>query len=134
MDQRNEGIILDVTPGTAAFEQGFLEKLGHPVLVCHGPEHDVCPLLAEGSCELLESAHGVVFQLDLSRPHHRVILKRYQEVLGEDRPIRVVVEPGQDVEYAGLLAGCQVWTREPNAADLDGFAAQVEAADSFREE
>jgi hypothetical protein len=134
MDEETEGIILDVTPGTASFEQGFLERLGHPVLVCHGPEHDVCPLLTEGSCELLESAHGVVFQLDLSRPDHRTILRRYQEVLGSDRPIRVVVDRGQETEYADLLAGCQVWTRDPNAGDLDGFAAQIETADSFREE
>lgn len=133
MDQLPEGIILDVTPGSAVFEEGFLERLGHPVLVCHGPMHDVCPLLHEGSCEMLDSAHGVVFQLDLDRPDHQTILRRYQEVLGGDRPIRVVVLPGQEVEYAGLLEGCQVWTHRPSAGDLDGFAAQVEASDLFRE-
>lgn len=129
MEQLPEGVILDVTPGSAVFEQGFLEKIGHPVLVCHGPMEEVCPLLHEGSCELLDAAHGVVFQLDLDRPAHRRILAKYQEVLREGTPIRVVVAPGQDERYADLLAGCQVWTHEPTAGELDGFAAQVEAAD-----
>ena len=78
---------------------------------------------------MLDSAHGVVFQLDLDRSDHRDILERYRQVLGEDRPIRVVVLPGQDETYATLLEGCQVWTHQPNAGDLDGFAAQVEAID-----
>jgi len=129
MDQFPEGIILDVTPGSAVFETDFLERLGHPVLVCHGPMHDVCPLLDDGSCDMLDSAHGVVFQLDLDRTEHREILERYRRVLGGDRPIRVVVMPGQDQTYASLLEGCQVWTHQPNAGDLDGFAAQVEAID-----
>ena len=134
MDQLPEGIILDVTPGSAVFETDFLERLGHPVLVCHGPMHDVCPLLEEqASCEMLDSAHGVVFQLDLDRSDHRDILAKYREVLPEDRPIRVVVMPGQDETYAGLLEGCQVWTHQPNAGELDGFAAQVEAADRFED-
>lgn len=133
MTQFPEGIILDVTPGSAVFETDFLERLGHPVLVCHGPMHDVCPLLAEGSCDMLDSAHGVVFQLDLDRNEHRDILARYRQVLSEDRPIRVVVLPGQDKTYADILAGCQVWTHSPNAGELDGFAAQVEAADLLDE-
>ena len=133
MDIFPEGVILDVTPGSAVFETGFLERLGHPVLVCHGPMHDVCPLLGEGSCEMLESAHGVVFQLDLDRPEHQQILARYREVLSEERPIRVVVLPGQEQTYASLLEGCQVWTHQPSAGDLDGFAAQVEAADLLEE-
>ena len=132
MDQLPEGIILDVTPGSAVFETDFLERLGHPVLVCHGPMHDVCPLLEdEASCEMLESAHGVVFQLDLDRADHRDILAKYREVLAEERPIRVVVMPGQEQTYAQLLEGCQVWTHQPNAGELDGFAAQVEAVDRF---
>ncbi len=35
-------------------------------------------------------------------------------------------------KYRDLLAGVQVWTREPTVSDLDGFAAQVEAADGLR--
>ena len=132
--QHPEGVILDVTPGGAHFEQDFLERLGHPVLVCHGPGEVVCPLLDEGSCELLESAHGVVFQLDLERPDHRAILRRYQAVLAEGTPIRAVVKPGQEETYADLLAGVQVWSHEPSVGELDGFAAQVEAADRAAEE
>ena len=42
-EEHTEGLILDVTPGHEAFEQAFLETLGHPVLVCHGPGGHVCP-------------------------------------------------------------------------------------------
>ncbi len=129
----HEGVILDVTPGDASFDQQFLERLGHPVLVCHGPDVGrSCPILRD-RCDLVAQAHGVVFQLDLDRPQHRAILRRYEEVLPEDVPIRVVVPPGQDVRYAELLAGVQTWTHEPTAGELDGFAAEVEAADRTRE-
>ena len=30
-----EGLILDVTPADGEYDRSFLEKLGHPVLVCH---------------------------------------------------------------------------------------------------
>lgn len=127
-----EGVILDVTPGDARFDREFLERLGHPVIVCHGPhERELCPIL-RSHCEKVEEAHGVIFQLDLDRPMHRAILKRYQQVLAEDVPIRAVVRPGQEVRYAELLAGVEVWTHEPTAGELDGFAAEVEAADRFR--
>jgi len=44
----------------------------------------------------------------------------------------VVVEYGQDRAYSELLAGTDVWAREPTAGDLDAFAAEVEAADQSR--
>ena len=126
----DDGLILDVTSGTAQFESDLLERLGHPVLICHGPAHAPCPLLGEDSCDKLDAAHGVVFELDLDRPEHRRILRRYQEVLDPATPLRVVVARGQETAHAELLAGAQVWTHEPSAGELDGFAAQVEAADS----
>ena len=46
-------------------------------------------------------------------------------------PIRVVVRPEQRDRYADLFDQVQVWDHSPTAADLDGFAAQVEAADRF---
>ena len=76
---------------------------------------------------------GVVFQFDLDRPEHRAILTRYKKILHPEIPVRVVVEPGQDRTYAELLAGTEVWSREPTAGDLDAFAAEVEAADRSRE-
>ena len=125
-------VILDVTPGEGSFDVRFLEATGHPVLMCHGPDlGTVCPILKDG-CAMVENAHGVVFQLDLDRPQHRSILQRYQEVLAEDVPLWVSVRPGQDEQYAELLEGVQVVVGEPGAADLDAFAAQVEAADDFR--
>jgi hypothetical protein len=41
-------VLLDVSPGAEeSFDRSFLEKVGHPVVVCHGPhEGEVCPLLA----------------------------------------------------------------------------------------
>ena len=133
VDDLPEGVILDVSPGYEAFEKEFLETLGHPVLVCHGPGVHVCPLLEEGGCELLDAAHGVVFQLDLDREYHRDILARYTQVLPEGMPIRVVVPPDQVDRYRDLLAEVQVWTHSPTAGELDGFAAQVEAADRAAE-
>jgi len=133
MDEVIEGVILDVTPADGEFDRSFLERLGHPVLVCHGPEMGhVCPIL-KGSCEMVDSAHGVVFQLDLERPQHRSILKRYQEVVSDDTPIVAVVGEGQKAKYGDLLSGVLVWEGEPNAAELDGFAAAVEAVDRSHE-
>lgn len=127
-----EGIILDVTPRDGAVERRFLENLGHPVLVCHGPDWGkACPILKEG-CSKIEQAHGVVFQLDLDRPQHRVILKRYREILPDDIPVWASVREGQDVEYRELLRGVQVVLGEPGPADLDAFAAEVEAGDMTR--
>lgn len=127
-----QGVVLvDVSPGEGErFDQSFLEKVGHPVLVCHGPhEGELCPILAGTGCELFDAAHGVVFSLDLDRPQHRAILARYRELASEGTPIRAVVRPEQAEQFSDLLADIEVWTHEPTAADLDGFAAEVEAAD-----
>jgi len=128
-----EGIILDVTPADGDFDRDFLEKLGHPVLVCHGPDTGHPCTILEDRCELVDAAHGIVFQLDLEKPRHRAILKRYQEVISGDTPIVAVVNEGQKVKYAELLSGVRVWESEPTARDLDGFAAQVEAVDRSHE-
>jgi hypothetical protein len=124
-------ILIDVAPGEAAnFDRTFLEKNGHPVVVCHGPDHgSLCPILSDAGCEWVTDAHGIVFVLDLDRAQHRAILDRYREVVREDVPIRAVVHPGQRDRYAALLDKVEVWEHDPTAADLDGFAAEVEAAD-----
>ena len=124
-------ILLDVSPGASeAFETGFLEKVGHPAVVCHGPhEGTMCPLLEGKGCADFEAAHGIVFELDLDRPQHRDIVQRYRELGREGLPIRVVATPEQAERYREELAGVEVWTHEPTTADLDGFAAEVEAAD-----
>ena len=126
-------VLLDVTDVSyASFAKDFLERTGHQALVCHGPSHGLCPLLAGAGCEKLDAAHGVVFQFDLDRPEHRTILARYKKILDPEVPVRVVVEHGQDRAYSELLAGTDVWAREPTAGDLDAFAAEVEAADQSR--
>lgn len=126
------GVILDVTPSDGEFDRDFLEKLGHPVLVCHGPEiGHLCPIL-RGGCKMVDASHGLVFQLDLDRPQHRAILQRYQAVVADDTPIVVVVRAGQKQQYRELLSRVEVWESEPTVSQLDGFAAEVEAADWSR--
>jgi hypothetical protein len=131
--QPTGGLILDVTPFEGEFDRSFLERLGHPVLVCHGPEMGhLCPILKDG-CEMVNAAHGIVFQLDLERPQHRAILARYKTVVSEDTPIVAVVHGGQRAKYRELLKDVQVWDEEPTAASLDGIAAEVEASDRSRQ-
>ena len=77
-------------------------------------------------CDKLSGAHGIAFELDLDRPQHRAILRRYQEVVKPGIPIRVLVRPEHADRYRELLSGVEVWTHEPSAADLDAFSARVE--------
>jgi hypothetical protein len=133
MNELQGMILIDVTPGSGGeFDRSFLERTGHDVVVCHGPEHGVlCPLLAGTGCEKVDNAHGIVFVLDLDRDQHRAILQRYREITRPEVPIRVVVGPGQRTRYADLLVAFEVWEHEPTVADLDGFAAGVEAVDRY---
>jgi hypothetical protein len=124
-------VLLDAEPGDDAdFDRRLLERFDHPVEVCQGPEEGaLCPLLGGSGCEKFDKAHGVVFKLDLDRPQHRAIVDRYRELAAEDMPIRVLCTPEQAARYADVLAGVEVWEHEPTVADLDGFAAEVEAFD-----
>ncbi len=127
----NEGmILLDVTSGRGGFDEELLERLGHTVKVCHGPDRGVpCPLLAGHGCEDFENAHGVLFELDLDRPQHRAVLRRYRDLARPEVPIRAIVTVDQAQRYADLLRDIEVLTHDPTVADLDGFASEVEAAD-----
>lgn len=126
-------ILVDIPDGETT-DTAFLEGLGHKVMICHGPEpQTLCPILSGAGCSLAESAHGIVFLLDLDRPQHRAILKKYKEMLRDDIPLRARVSREQAIEYGDLLKGIQVWTDTPATGDLDGFAAEVEAADQFRD-
>ena len=125
-------ILLDVVAGGGTFDQSMLERLGHHVTVCNGPQGELCPLLGGEGCDKFEQAHGIVFELDLDTEQHRAIVQRYRE-LASDIPIRVVVTPAQAERYADLLGEVEVWNHDPTVADLDGFACEVEAADRFAE-
>jgi hypothetical protein len=132
MSDANEGtILLDLLAGDGeAFETSFLEKIGHPVVVCHGPApHATCPIVGGADCPKFDEAHGIVFELDLDRPQHRAILARYRDLAAPDVPIKVVVTADQAERYRDLVDRVEVWVRPPTASDLDGFAAEVEAVD-----
>jgi hypothetical protein len=130
MNEEKLGPILFDIPGDLEYDAGFLESLGHRVMVCHGPEHaSLCPILSGNGCPTAEAAHGIVFALDLDRPQHRAILKMYRNLLRDDVAIRVVVKPEQAERYSELLRGLRVWTHQPVAGDFDAFAAEVEAAE-----
>jgi len=131
MAESTEGmILLDVTAGSGEFDRDMLERFGHVVKVCHGPEHaTLCPLLAGKGCEEFTQAHGVIFELDLDRPQHRAILRRYRALARADVPIRVVTSAEQATRYTEELRGIEVVTHDSTVADLDGFAAEVEASE-----
>jgi hypothetical protein len=133
MDDWHEGVVLlDVPPGAEGeFDREMLERMGHPVLVCHGPEAETtCPLLTGQGCPLFEQAHGIVFKLDTGVEQHRAIVERYRQLARPGLPIRVMV-PGSGTDGAGLPGDVELWSHEPTVAELDGFAAEVEAADRF---
>jgi hypothetical protein len=133
-DVRGGLVLLDVEPGASGdFDRSMLERFGHPVTVCGGPDvRSLCPLLGGHGCEQFDAAHGVVFALDLDRPQHRAILQQYRANRDAELPIRVVCTREQAQRYASILDTVEVWDHEPTVADLDGFAAEVEAADRFR--
>jgi hypothetical protein len=129
-DEAHGSILLDVSAGSGSFDRELLERLGHPVRVCHGPDQgSLCPLLQGRGCEAFESAHGVIFELDLDRPQHRAVLRRYRDLARPDLPIRAVIPACQAERYGELLRDIEVLTHEATVADLDGFASEVEAAD-----
>ena len=125
-------VLLDVAAGQGEFDRSILERLGHPVVVCHGPDvRQLCPLLGGQGCEKFGQAHGIVFELDLDRPQHREIVERYRQLSRPELPIRVVVRPEQAHRYQDLLEQVEGWRHDPSVAELDGFAAEVEAADRY---
>jgi hypothetical protein len=124
-------VILDVNPDSVAIDQerDFLEKIGHPILACRGPDADQvgCPILRGERCALLEQADGVIFQLDLDDPRHRRLLVKYIEYFDQlEVPVRVVVTPEQKQRYAKLLRLVEVWTPPVNVGKLDGFSSEVD--------
>ena len=135
MESTGGAILIDVSSGTdIEIDRTFLERLGHPVRVCHGPPHKtLCPILAGTGCPLVDEAHGIIFELDLDRPQHRAILKRYRQVVAEDVPIRAVIKPGQAEAHPEALDGIEIWTHNPSTGEMDGFAAEVEAYDRLTE-
>jgi hypothetical protein len=122
-------VLLDVLPGAPSeFDESFLARNGLAVTVCAGPDDShPCPLVEGHGCRQFEEAAGVLFALDLDDPEHRAVIERYQELAREGTPIRVIVSEEQAEQYRDVLEGVELWTHEPTAAELDGFAARIEA-------
>jgi hypothetical protein len=121
-------ILFDIPEGVEPEDRAFLEGLGHAVKVCNGPPHgELCPILAGEGCPLAQGAHGIVFELDLDRPQHRAILKKYKAALRPDLPMRVIARSDQVSRHRELLSGLKVWDHTPAAGDLDAIAAEVES-------
>jgi hypothetical protein len=134
MDAEPLGVVLlDAMPDEdRAFDAGLFERWEHPVQVCAGPDvKSLCPLLGGVGCPKFDTAHGIVFHLDLDRPQHRAILREYRERSRTDLPIRVVCTRDQAERYTQWLTDVEIWDHEPTTAELDGFAAAVEAVDRF---
>lgn len=122
-------ILIDSPDGVGPRNRAFLEGLGHAVMTCGGPQHgELCPILSGDGCPLAEGADGIVFELDLDRPQHRAILRKYKAVLRPDLPIRVLARSDQVARHRELLSGLRVWDHIPAAGDLDAIAAEVESA------
>lgn len=136
MESVDSVVLLDVPDGRGQFDQKTLENMGHRVVVCHGPEHkELCPILRKGGeCTNVTGAHGIVFELDLDRAQHRAILQRYQSVVKEGVPIRVLLQEGQSERYGELLEGVDVWTHDPTVSELDAFSARVEGFERVSQE
>ena len=128
----DSGTVLLVVPEDAdQFTACILQKLEHRVITCHGPtgRHD-CPLVHGQGCAWYNEAHGIVFALDLRLPEHVAIVRHYEDLarsVGHELPIRVIVPPGSDVPTH--LGDVPTWYGDPTVAQLDGFAALVEATD-----
>ena len=126
-------VLLDAMPDDdRAFDAAQLERWDHEVQLCSGPEvKTLCPLLGGEGCPKFDAAHGIIFKLDLDRPQHRAILRRYRDSARDDLPIRVLCTPEQAERYSAWLTDVEIWDHEPTTADLEGFSAEVEAADRF---
>ena len=129
------GTVLLVVPEDADdFTASILEKLEHGVITCHGPtgRHD-CPLVHGQGCAWFNEAHGIVFALDLRLREHAAIVRHYEDLAasaGRELPIRVIVPAGSDAP--SRLGDVPTWYGDPTVAQLDGFAALVEATDRSR--
>jgi len=131
-DPREGHVLLDALAGQGErFDVSFLERNLHPVTVCHGPTAGrVGPLLGgdDASCTTPPTAscsNSTWIAASIGRSWSATAK------LKPDIPIRVVVRAGQAERHAAALAGVPAWRHDPTAADLDGFAAEVEAADRY---
>ena len=126
------GTVLLVVPEDADhFTASILEKLEHPVITCHGPTGGQrCPLVHGHGCAWYNEAHGIVFALDLRLPEHVAIVRHYENLAasaGRELPTRVIASAGSEAPTD--LGDLPVWYGAPTVAQLDGFAARVEAID-----
>ena len=104
-------IVVDV-PAGEAIDADLLSALDGPIMVCHATTGETCPT-TDGRCGLADHSHGVVFEIDLEQPEHRLLLERYRRHLGPGIPIRVLVSAEQASRFGEWLRGFDVWTEGP---------------------
>lgn len=87
-----------------------LEDAGCEVAVCGGPDqlvNQACPLIYEGTCDLVAGADLVVHSLNLDRPEHAEVLRALRSMHPEV-PLIVEVPGPSAARHVGLLDGCVV--------------------------
>jgi hypothetical protein len=102
-----------------------LEEAGYEVMVCGGPENlskRSCPLVIDGSCDLVAGADVIVHSLNLDRPEHAEVLRAIRSKYPHT-PV-VVEVPGPTIaRHQGLLDGCEIVAFPANRDALLGAVA-----------
>lgn len=86
-----------------------LHEHGYTVAVCGGPTARTartCPLVVDGSCQLLEGANVVLHLLDAAEPANRAILASIRDRVPET-PVVVEVGPTDENVLDDAVVGCE---------------------------
>ncbi|GMU79725.1 MAG: hypothetical protein AMXMBFR46_25150 [Acidimicrobiia bacterium] len=119
-DRRPKVLLEYADYGVAFAAERILERHGYAVAVCGGPDHlrgRQCPLVASGTCPLVEGADVVLNGLDLTRRENRAVLAAVRGASGERRVIVEVSEP-VSARHRELLEGTEIVLFPMRAHDL----------------
>ena len=83
---RHRLVIEDASPAYRLADFDAFTDAGFDVAWCSGPDHDACPLVATGQCELAGAADVVLFGLDLDEADARAVLRAHDD-MARDRPV-----------------------------------------------
>lgn len=115
--------LLNVNPDFDALdeESKFFADRGIRAARCLGPDTSAaCPLLAGEACPKAAGVDLILFQLDLSSPDHRKILRAYRD----DHPAKViaVVSAQEQLWWGSELEGVELIVGPPRISDLGALA------------